>query len=58
MIAGYFEIYDLTMAIHFSLNTGPVEKVLKTLGVDYEPTKELIDFRDTLLQDSEWTTRM
>jgi len=27
MIAGYFEIYDLTMAIQFSLNTGPVENI-------------------------------
>jgi hypothetical protein len=24
LITGYFEIYDLTMAIQFSLNTGPV----------------------------------
>ncbi|MGC9321795.1 MAG: ArsR family transcriptional regulator [Kosmotogaceae bacterium] len=58
MIAGYFEIYDLTMAIQFSLNTGPVENVLKTLGVDYEPSAQLMEFRELLLKDGEWSTRM
>ncbi|AFK07526.1 MULTISPECIES: winged helix-turn-helix domain-containing protein [Mesotoga] len=58
IITGYFEIYDLTMAIQFSLNTGPVEKVLKTLGVDYEPSSQLLEFRETLLKDEEWSTRM
>lgn len=57
MITGYFEIYDLTMAIHFSLNTGPVEKVLKTLGIDFEPSKQLLGFREKLLQDTEWPTK-
>ncbi|WP_214060267.1 MULTISPECIES: helix-turn-helix transcriptional regulator [unclassified Mesotoga] len=58
LITGYFEIYDLTMAIQFSLNTGPVEKVLKTLGVDYEPSTQLMEFRGDLLRDTEWSTRM
>lgn len=57
MITGYFEIYDLTMAIYFSLNTGPVEKVLKTLGVDYKPPQELLIFRERLLQNIDWPTR-
>lgn len=58
IISGYFEIYDLTMAINFSFNTGPVEKVLKTLGVEYRPSRELLKFKGILSSNMNWSMRM
>lgn len=57
IITGYFEIYDLTMAIYFSFNTD-VTRVLKILGVEYTPSKEMLSFRDKLLKSLDWSTRI
>ena len=58
IISGYFEIYDLTMAINFSFNTGPVERALKTLGVDYSPSRELIKFKGMLNSNMNWSMKI
>jgi DNA-binding transcriptional ArsR family regulator len=58
IIYGYFEIYDLTMAIYYVYNTSSVEKALKVLGVDFKPSKELTEFKTLLTENMDWSTRI
>ncbi len=58
IIYGYFEIYDLTMAIHYVYNTSSVEKALKVLGVDFKPSKELVKFKTLLNRNINWSTKI
>lgn len=58
IVAGYFEIYDLMMAIYYAFHSEPVRKSLKSLGVDFDPTPELLAFRNAILKESDWSTRI
>jgi DNA-binding transcriptional ArsR family regulator len=58
IIYGYFEIYDLTMAIYYVYNTSSVEKALKVLGVDFKPSKELTKFKTLLNKNMDWSTKI
>ncbi|AKI97235.1 ArsR/SmtB family transcription factor [Kosmotoga pacifica] len=58
IVAGYFEIYDLMMAIYFAFHSEPVRKSLKSLGVDFNPSPELLAFRDAVMKELDWSTRI
>ncbi|OAA31040.1 ArsR family transcriptional regulator [Kosmotoga arenicorallina S304] len=58
IVAGYFEIYDLMMAIYYAFHSEPVRKSLKSLGVDFNPAQELLAFREAILKETDWSTRI
>ncbi|RKX34805.1 MAG: hypothetical protein DRP19_05235 [Thermotogae bacterium] len=48
---GYRELYELFAASYFTKSGSLVTKKLKTFGIEFRPSEELISFRDKLLSN-------